>query len=103
TADTCSFYGVLYESVDGGHTWSTGSEVHGAGLGLEAVNPSTAFLTGAWASNSYVPWLLVTTDAGSTWTSIQLPLQLGPNMHGSREYEFVDAHVGFVLASTVAP
>jgi len=97
-ANSCSSYGALYASADGGKTWSVGSLIHGGGWGLHAVNASDAFLTGGWLIDSYSPWLLVTTDAGATWASLKLPLGLGPSMHGGREYEFVDPQVGFVAA-----
>jgi photosystem II stability/assembly factor-like uncharacterized protein len=103
TPDSCSAYGAMYESIDGGKSWKEGAEEHGAGLGFQAVSPSDAFVIGSWASDPYHPWLLVTANAGITWAPIKLPSRLGPSKHGSRNFDFVDPAVGFVLTDDVLP
>jgi photosystem II stability/assembly factor-like uncharacterized protein len=78
--------------------WAEGSLVRGGGWGLQAVSAAEAFLTGGWLLDSSSPWLLVTNDQGATWASLKLPLYLGPTMHGSRDYQFIDSQIGFVIA-----
>jgi photosystem II stability/assembly factor-like uncharacterized protein len=97
---SCTFYGALYRTDDGGRTWSMGSVVRGAGAILLDMTHSWVPYGCAGACPTGPGSTLLTTDNGGVqWTASALPSEVGPNMHASRNFVLVTPTVGFVLAT----
>src|SRR5205814_5029028 len=96
---SCRTYGELYQSADDGVTWTHGAVVWGAGDALMS-DRAHAWLPDACRTDQCgTPQLLVTSDGGETWRTLDIPRVLWPNMHGSRIYSFVTSNVGFVVVA----
>jgi photosystem II stability/assembly factor-like uncharacterized protein len=95
---SCTEYGSLYRSDDGGRTWRVGKTV--VHVGITAIE---ADLRDAWlpyaclGSCGRTPLLLRTQDGGAHWTALRLPARLGPNLHGGVRFQLVSASAGFAV------
>lgn len=97
---SCTYYGALYRTGDGGRTWSVGSVVRGAGaILLDMTHSWVPYGCVGACSIGLGSTLLTTDDGGIRWTAAPLPDELGPNMHASRNFVLVAPTVGFVLAT----
>jgi photosystem II stability/assembly factor-like uncharacterized protein len=100
----CYSYGDIAHTTDGGASWSSTSVVGAGASGLVAVDPTVAWVPdgciGGCASHAnQQPALLHTTDGGLHWVAETLPSALGPNLHGSQIFGFVNAQVGFAVTT----
>jgi photosystem II stability/assembly factor-like uncharacterized protein len=97
---SCSYYGALYRTGDSGRTWSIGSLVSGQGAILfDMAHSWVPYGCAGACQSSRLPTLLTTVDGGDQWTAAALPVELGPNMHGSRSFVLATPMLGFALAS----
>jgi len=97
---SCTYYGTVYRTNDGGKFWSASQKVVRPGESVVFAGPAHVWLPyGCLKRCDSAPQILRTSDAGAHWTSTQLPSALASNMHGSRQFQFVSPLVGFAVAS----
>jgi photosystem II stability/assembly factor-like uncharacterized protein len=92
---SCSNYGELYHSVDGGVTWTQGTVIWAA---TDAVmsDVNHAWLPYACMTDQCAtPGLLVTANGGEAWQSFALPQPFWPNMHGNQSFSLATPLLGF--------
>lgn len=96
---SCTYYGTVYRTGDGGRTWSAGQKVVRPRESVVFAGPAHIWLPyGCLTRCDSAPQILRTSDAGAHWTSMRLPAALASNMHGSRQFQFVSPSVGFAVA-----
>jgi len=97
---SCTYYGAVYRTNDGDKSWSAGQKVVRPRESAVFADPAHVWLPyGCLKRCDSTPQILRTRDAGAHWTSMRLPTALAPNMHGSRQFQFVSPSVGFAVAS----
>jgi photosystem II stability/assembly factor-like uncharacterized protein len=97
---SCTSYGALDRTFDGGRTWISGPMVFAGGGGM-ALLPDGLH---GWLPFSclrpcgYQTAMLRTDDGGLHWSQLSLRVELGANMHAERSFELASPTVGFATA-----
>jgi photosystem II stability/assembly factor-like uncharacterized protein len=98
---SCSFYGALDRTVDGGRSWVSGPMVFGGGGGMallpDGLHGWLPF--GCLQPCGHQTVMLRTGDGGLHWMQLFLRAELGANRHGTRSFELASPTVGFATSS----
>jgi len=97
------WWGFVFHTTDGGQTWTRQTHpVIGSRtvLAVDAISPSTVWVSAADYVGSGVNILARSVDSGATWASETVPTYRWNNFTG---VSFIDANYGWVAGSTVDP